>query len=296
MNFKLIFFLCFISSSSLATEKTGLSEILWLQSATPPFHLEKSEQTPVGGLCDNLVEQLIKNLPGIKHSRAIIPQKRIGKYLDEGKMACFPCMIHKKQTNSRATFSIPTTIYPAFNVITSKSNARRITQLHGLPVNLVSLLTDMRFIYGKSEARKFTNTLNQIALNTKSSKRASYSTSSDNESNVVIDRINREYIDYTIDYPFVAQYFKRFSKNTNLTALPIEGQQGQLVHGAIGCSTNAANNFATQAISQINHVLKNMILDSTEYQQSQHYWLHTTINDFTEQYQQQIINPLAIAD
>lgn len=296
MNFKLILFFCFVSSSAFAAEKTDISKILWLQSANPPFHLEKSEHAPAGGLCDNLVEQLIENLPDIKHSRATIPQKRIGKYLDEGKMVCFPCMIHKKQANSRATFSIPTAIYPAFNIITSKSNAQKITQLHGLPVNLVSLLTDMSFIYGKSEARKFTNKLNEIVLNTKSSEHTSYSSSSDNESHAVIARINREYIDYTIDYPFIAHYFKRFSKNPQLTALPIEGQKNKLIHGAIGCSTSAANNFATQAISQINQVLKNIILNSTEYKQSQHYWLNTTINDFTKQYQQQIINPLATAE
>lgn len=267
---------------------TNVEQILWLQSATPPFHIEKSEQDPLGGLCDNLVDQLIENLPSIKHSRAVIPQKRIGKYMDEGQPACFPCMIYKEQATTRATFSVPTAIYPAFGIITTKNNAKKITQRHGEPVNLISLLTDRRFIYGKSEARKFTDILNQITFNTKSSERTSFSTSSDNETNVVIDRLDHDYIDYTIDYPFIADYFKNEYKS--VTALAIDNQQEQWVFGAVGCSTSAPNNFAKHVIKKVNHVLKNKVLNSQQYQKSQEKWLKPSIENFSKRYEQYILN------
>ena len=47
---------------------------------------------------------------------------------------------------------------------------------------------------------------------------------------------------------------------------------------------------AEQALKKINRALKNNVLQSPEYQQSQHTWLKTTFTDFDKHYQQQVIN------
>ena len=273
-------FTVFLSTNIQANNTDEVTHITWLQSDTPPFHLPKTEDAPTGGLCDYLVEQLINELPNITHTRLIVPQKRIGKYLDEGQTACFPCMIHRQKKTTRATYSIPTTVYPPFAIITTEQNATLISQRHSSPVNLVKLLTDDNFVFGQSAARKFTPALNTITRNTKSYENASLSWNSDNESSAVINRINHGYIDYTIDYPFLADYFNRFTPLTNVVTLPITNHQDNLVLGAVGCSSHAANNFADNALRQINQVLQQSILSSEQYQISQRQWLAATFPDF----------------
>lgn len=284
----LIQFLSYVFASNVAASST-ITQITWLQSDNPPFHIAKSIKAPNGGLCDYLTEELIKQLPNIKHTRTIVPQARIGKYLDDGHTACYPCMIYREKNTTRAAYSIPTTVYPAFSVIAAPQKAQQITQRHGDPVQLVKLLTDKKFIFGKSAARKFSPEINQIAHNTKVYENASLSWSSENESNAVIARLNHGYIDYTIDYPFMADYYNRFSAQDNVTTLAISDNENNMVLGAIGCSASSANDFAKKLLPQINTILQQKILPSKEYQSSQRQWLEHTFSDFNTRYQQYVL-------
>ncbi|MCQ8879083.1 ABC transporter substrate-binding protein [Pseudoalteromonas shioyasakiensis] len=278
---------------SFSSSSQNIEEITWLYSDTAPFHLAKSEQSPDGGLCDYLTEQLIKELPQIKHTRLQIPNQRITKYLTEGHKACHPCMIHRKNSTPRAKYSIPTTVYPPFSIITTTANAKKISQLHGPTVRLISLLTDSSFIFGKSAARKFTNEINTVAQNTGINSKASLSWSSENESRAVISRLNHGYIDYSIDYPFVADYYNRNTKLNNVVTLSIDSPREKFVLGAVGCSATAPNDFAKKALKIINDRLEQNILPSEKYQESQRKWLKNTFTDFDQYYQQQILQPIA---
>ncbi|WP_394192734.1 ABC transporter substrate-binding protein [Pseudoalteromonas atlantica] len=277
------------TSGAFANTTDNISEITWLQSDTPPFHLNKSELTPYGGLCDNLVEQLIEHLPSLKHTRVVMPQKRIGKNLDEGENACFPCMIYLKEDTARATYSVPTAVYPPFSIITTANNATKINNKHGQPVQLVNLLIDPEFVFGQSAARKFTPKLNEIAKNTQIYNSASLSWSSENESKTVISRINHGYIDYTIDYPFMADYFNRENEHNTIVSLNFEANQAPFVMGAIGCSSSAPNEFGRKAIEKINKVLTQKVLPSKAYQRSQLFWLENSFTNFNQIYQQNIL-------
>ena len=93
-----------------------LEEIIWLQSYTPPFHIAKSESAPQGGICDNLTEQLIRTITDVKHTRLIVPQQRINKYLNEGKNVCFPCVIYKKIITNNLTTQIQQRYIPHFQL------------------------------------------------------------------------------------------------------------------------------------------------------------------------------------
>ncbi len=282
-----------ISLASFACSSNNIDEITWLYSDTAPFHLAKHEQSPNGGLCDYLTEQLIKELPQIKHSRLQLPNQRITKYLTEGHAACHPCMIYRKTSTVRAIYSIPTTVYPPFSIITTKNNAKTISRQHGSPVRLINLLIDNSFIFGQTAARQFTNEINTIAKNTGAKEKGSLSWGSENESYAVISRLNHGYIDYSIDYPFVADYYNRFTKQDNVIALPIEAPKNTFVLGAVGCSATAPNNFAEKALKIINEKLKQSILPSEKYQESQRKWLKNTFTDFDEYYQQLILQPIA---
>lgn len=267
-----------------------LEEIIWLQSYTPPFHIAKSESAPQGGICDNLTEQLIRTITDVKHTRLIVPQQRINKYLNEGKNVCFPCVIYKKNNNQQLNYSNPTTVYPPFSIITTKELKPQLEEKHGSPIHLINLLTDPQYVYGQAAARKFTTKINTIIENTKRDKESSLSWNSENESQAVIARLSHGFLDYSIDYPFMADYFNKQGEYTNIESVPIAENDIQFIRGAIGCAAKAPNNFAEQALKKINRALKNNVLQSPEYQQSQHNWLKTTFTDFDKHYQQQVIN------
>lgn len=282
-----LLFLIF-SSNSISQSKNQLTEILWLQSNTPPFHLN-SENTQMG-LCDNLTKQLISSIKDVKHTRLFVPQKRINKYIKEGKNVCFPCVIHKKSTNEVYTYSRPTSIYPEFSIITTNQKAETLTKAHGNPINLISLLSDERFTYGQAAARRFSPHINMIIENSLSHHNVSLSLSSDNESGVVIDRLRHGFLDYSLDYPFMASYFNQQQHPIKIVSIPIAQNTRSLIKGAVGCATNAPNDFANQAVKKINAALESTILESAAHQLSQRHWLSEHIDNFDKQYYQHIIN------
>tara|TARA_B100001059_G_scaffold95564_1_gene94744 strand:+ start:873 stop:1796 length:924 start_codon:yes stop_codon:yes gene_type:complete len=288
----LLISLLLISFTALGTAKKvePIKEIIWLQSYTPPFHITKSDKAPQGGLCDNLTEQLINTITDVKHTRLVVPQQRINKYLNEGKNVCFPCVIYKKNNNHILKLSNPTTVYPPFSVLTTKELAPKLTKKYGSPINLINLLADQHYIYGQAAARKFSNKINTIISNTKSNNSSSLSWSSENESQAVIARLSHGFIDYSIDYPFMADYFNKQERFNNIVSLPLAGNETDFIRGAVGCAVKAENNFASQAIKKINDALKATILQSPEYIKSQHIFLNSNFADFNKHYQQQVIN------
>ncbi|HDY93115.1 MAG TPA: ABC transporter substrate-binding protein, partial [Pseudoalteromonas sp.] len=195
-----------------------------------------------------------------------------------------------KYNNQLLNYSNPTTVYPPFSIITTKELKPQLEKKHGSPIHLINLLTDPQYVYGQAAARKFTTKINTIIENTKRDKESSLSWSSENESQAVIARLSHGFLDYSIDYPFMADYFNKQGEFTNIESVPIEENDVQFIRGAIGCAANAPNNFAEQALKKINRSLKNNVLQSPEYQQSQHTWLKTTFTDFDKHYQQQVIN------
>ena len=272
-----------------------IKEIVWLQSYTPPFHMDKDSHAPQGGICDNLTEQLINSIDDVKHTRLIVPQERINKHLNEGDNACFPCVIHKKTANGVLQFSTPTTVYPPFSVLTTQKLAPEIHAKHGSPIKLIHLLSDEQYVYGQAAARKFTSKINKIIENTTVYHKASLSWSSENESQAVIARLSRGFLDYTIDYPFMGDYFVNHSKFKNIVSLPIEEDPREFVLGAIGCAVRAPNDFATKALNKINKALHKQVLQSPAYINSQRFWLEQSFPQFTKHYQQQILNPIVPA-
>jgi len=278
-----------LSTSTWAEENTPIKEIIWLQSYTPPFHIAKNEDAPQGGICDNLTEQLINEIDDVKHTRLIVPQERINKYLNEGQNICFPCVIHKKVNNHLFNYSTPTTVYPPFNIITTKELAPELSNKHGSPIKLINLLADPSYVYGQAAARKYTDKINTIIENTTAHHKASLSWSSENESQAVISRLSHGFLDYSIDYPFMSDYFIKHSKFKNIVSLAIEEDNREYVLGAVGCAANAPNNFAKQAISKINKALKNKVLNSEKYQQSQQFWLKQSFPEFSSHFKQQVL-------
>ncbi|MBH0058162.1 ABC transporter substrate-binding protein [Pseudoalteromonas sp. SWXJZ94C] len=269
-------------------EKQPLQEIIWLQSHTAPFHIAKSERSPQGGLCDNLTEQLINNIPGVKHTRLAVPQARIHKYLAEGKNICLPCTLYKNHSNQMFKYSNPTAVYPPFSVITTKALKPILTKKYGNPIHLISLLTDQNYIYGQAATRRFSPNINTIINNRVLHINAPLNLK--DQSQALTTQLNYGFLDYVIDYPFMINYFKQQNKFNNLVSIPIEENYNTVIQGAVSCAVNAPNNFAEQAINKINFALKNKILQSYEYQHTQYDWLNNGTNNFRQHYSDYVLN------
>ncbi|WP_199524231.1 ABC transporter substrate-binding protein [Pseudoalteromonas sp. bablab_jr011] len=284
----------YVISSLLLGSYVHASEqlsITWLENDSGPFYIEKNETTPHAGLCNEITDLLITALPHIKHTKVTIPQKRANKYLDEGHMACYACMIHREQKTHRVTYSIPTTVYPPFTVLSNSEQAEKIYKAHGNPVSLISLLTDAHFMYGQNDARKFGNPLDNIAKNIKLYDYAALSSTGSQASYALLTQLEHGYIDYTIDYPFVADYYNN-KYQQDIKKLAIGDPEQHVVLGAIGCSTSAPNNYAQRVLVDINNALKNTVLPSEKYQQNQRAWLEESFPDFLNYYQRFILAPL----
>lgn len=284
---------CVVAGILLApiTHASDKLSITWLENDAKPFYIDKSNAYPHGGLCNEITDMLIEALPNINHSKVMLPQKRGSKYLDDGQMACYACMIHRDKKTNRATYSIPTTVYPPFSVLSTEEKALKIKQKHGNPVSLISLLTDANFMFGQNDARKFGNKLDAIAKNTKLYESAALSGNGSSPNFALLSQLEHGYIDYTIDYPYVADYYNQQNQQ-NIQKLSIVNPAQNVVFGAIGCSTNAPNNYAEKVLAEINEALKNKVLPSERYQQSQRTWLEKSFPEFSTYYQRYILDPL----
>ena len=285
--------LCVVAGMLLApiTHASDQLSITWLENDGKPFFVEKSSTTSHGGLCNEITDMLIEALPDINHSKVMLPQKRGSKYLDDGHMACYACMIHRDKKTNRATYSIPPTVYPPFSVLSTEEKTLKIKQKHGNPVSLISLFTDANFIYGQNDARKFGSQLDKIAKNTKLYESAALSGNGSSPNFALLSQLEHGYIDYTIDYSFVADYYNQ-QHQKNIQKLTIVNPAQNVVFGAIGCSTSAPNNYAEKVLAEINEALKNKVLPSERYQQSQRVWLKQSFPEFSSYYQRYILDPL----
>lgn len=281
--------LCVVAGMLLApiTHASDQLSITWLENDGKPFFVEKSSTTSHGGLCNEITDMLIEALPDINHSKVMLPQKRGSKYLDDGHMACYACMIHRDKKTNRATYSIPTTVYPPFSVLSTEEKTLKIKQKHGNPVSLISLFTDANFIYGQNDARKFGSQLDKIAKNTKLYESAALSGNGSSPNFALLSQLEHGYI----DYPFVADYYNQ-QHQKNIQKLTIVNPAQNVVFGAIGCSTSAPNNYAEKVLAEINEALKNKVLPSERYQQSQRVWLKQSFPEFSSYYQRYILDPL----
>ncbi len=260
--------------TGLQAQDTTTSQTLtieWLQSDAEPFFIARTETYPYGGLCDTLVEEIIRVTPQINHIRTVIPQARISKALDEGHTACFPCMIHRVKNTTRANYSIPTVRYPPFVVIATPAKARVIRERYGSPVELSRLLADSGLIRGQHGARKLPPELQHLASSPSATRSLAKNYRAENETQSIIDMLEHGYIDYTLDYPFVATYFNR-ELSTRLEVIPFTSAKQLPVFGAVGCATSAPNDFARQALSAINKALQEKVLQSPRYLESLHFW------------------------
>lgn len=248
-----------------------VTQINWAINTAPPFHIVAGDYKQQG-LCDVLLDTVHRYLPGLKKRSEILPQPRIGRALERSENLCFACMIKKPQGEQGAYYSKSTHIYLPHHIIASAATAERIRQHYPVPVPLAELLADERFQFGYPAGRRY-GVLQPLIEGQDSRPGNRLVRSGDNGPEAILQMIDNDRLDYTIDYSIVQRYFE-LSSGQLLELLPIKENHNQLVPGAIGCSNNA---WGRSVIEQINQVMPQIRSDA-EFNQSLALWFERQKN------------------
>lgn len=246
-----LFYLWFFSMSLTAdaAEKT----IHWAINDAPPFHI-LSGPFQGQGICDQLIAAVNRLAPELNSTILVMPQARISQALQQKSNLCFPCMIYQSPDTEQdlAYFSEPTHRYQPYKIITTSSMANQIQQQYGQPVALTRLLADQHFRLGYPAGRRYQELEPLLRLYPPFLARTG-----DGGAGAILQMIEAQRLDYTVDYPIVAHYYQQI-RQTELVMLPIAEQQQQHISGAVGC---ARNDWGKQTIDLINKLMPQLQQD-----------------------------------
>ncbi|MBS3798933.1 hypothetical protein [Pseudoalteromonas sp. BDTF-M6] len=279
---KLLLVVLFLLSPAALAKQS----ITWLLLDAPPFSMP--DDSPIDGVCDRVVDEVIKRTPQFEHRRQRVPQARIRQALQDGKAVCHPCMI-KRANSALVRYSLPTQIYPPLRVITTTEQQQTLTRAHGNPISLHSLFADPALRYGQSVARKYSDAIELLKENIQTRQAITLNYRGQDQAAALGDMLHNKRIDYGIDYPFVADYYNDISAAKVLATTNISGVMDELVNGAIGCAEKANNDFAKDVLEVINSILTEEILPSLDYRQHQERWLGHYFENFNASYEQHIL-------
>ncbi|MEH8019142.1 hypothetical protein MN202_18040 [Rheinheimera muenzenbergensis] len=249
----------------LLAQPNEISQINWAINTAPPFHIVSGDYKQQG-LCDVLIDAVHRYVPELKKHREILPQPRIGRALERAENLCFACMIHKKQSEQGAYYSVPTHVYLPHQIIANNAAAQRIREKYPLPVPLAELLADEEFHFGYPAGRRF-GVLQPLIEGQDSRPGNRLVRSGDNGPEAILQMIEAQRLDYTIDYSIIRRYHE-LNTGQLLQLLPIAENHQQLVHGAIGCSDSS---WGRSVIEKINQAMPQIRADA-EFNQSQDLW------------------------
>lgn len=272
---------CFILSFSCQS-----LSITWVKTNAPPFNMP-ADSEPLG-VCDLFVDEIIKRTPNIKHEVIALPQARINRYFEQGKNLCYPCMI-KKPDNSLFKYSVATSIYPPYRVISKVEKQSELIRKHGNPISLPSLFADPTLRYGQSVARRYSETIQSLKRNIRSEQEVALNYRADDQAAALGDMLVSDRIDYGIDYPFIADYYNQINGRQLLASTLVNERHSGIILGAVGCATKAPNDFAESVLATINPIIINEILPSQGYRAHQQHWLKKYFKDFDGVYQEKLL-------
>lgn len=232
-----------------AQEANEMQSLHWVINTAPPFHILEGQYAGQG-ICDVLIDVLDDALPELATKRTVLPQTRIRQQFQRNENQCFPCMIYRP-TPGETIQSEPTHFYAPHGIITTQEKAEQITQQHGNPVRLGSLVHDRNFRFGYPAGRHYP-ALHDILEQARQSHLNPVAHSGENATVAILSMIKKNRIDYTIEYQILQQFDHKTTDDSPLVFLEIAETQDQYVLGAIGCTNNA---WGEAAIKHINRVL-----------------------------------------
>lgn len=234
--------LLLLAGASLAAAP---SRIQWAINDAPPFHIVAGPYQNKG-ICDALIAAVHRALPGVEASVWLMPQPRIAQALGDQINLCFPCMIFRGAHDQLANFTLPTHIYEPYRLLSKPGMALELSSRFGSPVAFERLLQQRQYRLGYPAGRRYAEL--QPLLDQYPPFLARPGTGG---VIAILQMIQADRLDYTLDYPIVANYFNRTQQGA-LSSLPILEQQQDHIPGAIGC---ARSDWGQQVVQMINGVM-----------------------------------------
>lgn len=232
------------------------AELHWAINHAPPFHIVDGPLRGQG-ICDVLIERLHLLLPGVDAKLELMPQLRVTRELQQQHQLCFACMLQPKQPLSGAIYSDRTHQYRPHQVITRPALANQLHRQFGPQPTFANLLRVPHFRFGYPAGRKYGILQPLIDAQQQQHPQQVLQRTGDNETIAMFNMVAQNRIDYTLEYPFVYQYYRELG-GTELTLIPLAENQSEQPQGVIGCG-NAPQN--QQLMPQINQVLPQLRRD-----------------------------------
>lgn len=237
--------LLFLVARWAVAGESSLKTIQWAINDAPPFHVIEGPYQGLG-ICDVLIDAIHRALPEVRKSVWVMPQPRISAALDDRISLCFPCMIFKGAHDQKAYFSLPSHIYLPHQLITTQAKAQEIKNFYSAPLFFEKLLADQRFRFGYPAGRRY-GSLQPLLEKYP----AALARPGSGGAIAIMQMIKANRLDYTLDYPVVANYFQHTGQG-ELAQIMLQENEGQHVAGAVGC---ARTDWGLSVLTEINKVM-----------------------------------------
>lgn len=236
---------CILFILSSAAFAASPERIQWAINDAPPFHII-SGPFQGQGICDALITAVHRALPNVEASVLVMPQPRITQALNDKIDMCFPCMIYRGNHANNAHFSLPTHIYEPYRILTRPAVAEELELRYGSPLAFELLLATPDYRFGYPAGRRYAELQPLLDKYPPFLARAGVGGAV-----AILQMIQAERLDYTIDYPIIASYFNQTGQG-KISTLPIREQRQDHIPGTIGCTRD---DWGQQVIQQINKVM-----------------------------------------
>ncbi|WP_445424659.1 ABC transporter substrate-binding protein [Alishewanella sp. HL-SH06] len=245
MRFFCVVLCCFCFSKMASANESLANTLQWAINDAPPFHIIDGPYQGLG-LCDGLMDAVHRALPDKQRSVWLMPQARISNLLKQQSELCFPCMIYHGRHDERAYFSLPTHVYYPYQLITTKAKAAQIQLRYGNPLAFTALLADKHYRLGYPAGRRY-SILQPLLDKTP----PFLARTGSGGAIAILQMIVADRLDYTMDYPIIANYFHKVF-DSELTLTPLQENDQTHMPGAIGCAKTA---WGQAVLAEINAVM-----------------------------------------
>lgn len=249
----------FVTIPTIAAPSPTISaephEIIWAVNNAPPFHIFKGEYQHQG-ICDTLVSAFEEALPQYRHRKELMPHPRISALMMADRNYCFPCVIHKANTEY-ALHSEPTHIYPTHGIITRAELAQQWQQAFAAAgsdrVRLAAVLAQREFRLGQPVARRYGD-LQPLIEDYQLQTDLHVNVSGDDNNVALMSMIASGRLDFTIDYQAMLRYYQLNDDgaDSNLVFVPLQETAQTQIIGSVACS---ATDWGRESIAILNQAI-----------------------------------------
>lgn len=209
--------------------------VIWALNEAPPFHMAAGPERGQG-FCEELVAAAIRATPEFQHDVHYVPNLRVEMLWQNNQNLCFPCMIHRDPPQSAVVYSKITHNYPPHGIITRPGLAQEMIAKFGNPIDLQALSQADQYRFVQPAGRGY-GELQPIVVDHILSSLKTTVLTGDHGNASMFAMIDSERVDYTIDYPFVMDYFAGQSQRP-FQFIPIAQNHQQVLAGAMACTDN----------------------------------------------------------